>query len=246
MSTEARYDTIGVGYRDYRRPDPRIAAQFHAAIGDARLVLDVGAGTGGYEPSGPTVIALEPSHVMLDQHRGSRRVQAVAQAMPFAGKTFDVAMASLTVHHWPDPVAGLREMQRVSRRQVVFAFDTDATHDFWLLTDYLPEARSLPHEWNATSSVIADVLGTDRVEPILVPHDCMDGFQSAYWRRPEHYLDPDARRSISTFAFLSDDVIDAAMTRLAADLDSGAWHERNGALLEQEVADFGYRLVVAG
>jgi SAM-dependent methyltransferase len=246
MSNADRYDTIGIGYRDRRRPDPRIAVQFHAAIGGtARSVLNVGAGAGSYEPDGPAVFALEPSRVMLEQHDGHRRVQAVAQQMPFADNTFDVAMASLTVHHWPDPAAGLLEMKRVARRQVVFAFDAQATLDFWLLTDYLPEFRVLEHEQAASAEVIADVLGTDRIENVLIPHDCTDGFQAAYWRRPERYLDPDARLSISTFSFFTDDVIDAAMARLAADLESGAWHERHGALLDQDVADWGYRLVVA-
>ena len=246
MSTAARYDTLGIGYRERRRPDPRIAAQFHAAMGDAKSIVNVGAGAGGYEPVGPIVIALEPSTVMLEQHEGQRRVQAVAQEMPFGDDTFDVAMASLTVHHWPDPVSGLREMKRVSRRQVVFAFDPEGARDFWLLTDYLPEFGVLPHEWAASSTVIADVLDADRVEPVLVPHDCTDGFQSAYWRRPERYLDRDVRRSISTFSFFTDDVVDAAMARLAVDIESGAWHARHGDLLEQDVADWGYRLVVAG
>lgn len=240
-----RYDSMGVGYREYRRPDPRIAAQIRAAIGDARSVVNVGAGAGSYEPDDAMIVSVEPSRVMLAQHPGPRRIQGVSEHLPFVDGTFDVAMASLTIHHWPDPVAGLREMQRVATRQVVFAFDIEMADTFWLLTDYLG-TDAFPHEVRGSAAVAAETLGAARVEVVPVPHDCTDGFQAAYWRRPERYLDEHARASISTFWFLEPSVTRDAMDRLASDLDSGRWHRRHGDLLDLDQADFGYRLVIAG
>ena len=47
MATKpAKYDSIGINYAELRRPEPRIAAIIHQALGPARMVLNVGAGTG--------------------------------------------------------------------------------------------------------------------------------------------------------------------------------------------------------
>jgi SAM-dependent methyltransferase len=237
------YDGIGVGYGGLRRPDPRIAAALHAALGEARRVVNVGAGTGSYEPAG--CVAVEPSRVMLDQRpEGSApAVQARAEALPFTDGTFDAAMAVLTTHHWTDPGRGLAELVRVSTRQVVLTWDQEVSASYWLIRDYLPEvARSEEHlpALGAVQAAWPDA----QVRVVPVPWDCTDGFLAAYWRRPEAYLDPAVRAAVSSFHRLGDAVVLPAMARLAADLASGEWARCNADLLEQEELDCAYRLVV--
>jgi ubiquinone/menaquinone biosynthesis C-methylase UbiE len=241
----ARYDTIGVDYTRHRRPDPRVAAQIHAALGDAARIVDVGAGAGSYEPSDRVVVAIDPSEVMLGQHRGARRVQGVAEHLPFPDGAFDAALAVFTVHHWTDPDGGLAELQRVARRQVVLTFDHVLERAYWL-NDYWPVTAQYDGEWMATIEAVTVPLRTDHVEVIPVPHDCEDGFMAAYWRRPERYLDPAVRANISGLALLPPEEAEAGARRLAADLESGRWHERYGHLLDLDELDAGYRLVVAG
>lgn len=243
----ALYDRIGLTYAARRRPDPRIAAAVAEALGAARRVVNVGAGTGNYEPVDRFVVAVEPSAVMIAQRGRSAIpvVRAVAEALPFAAGAFDAAQALLTVHHWTDLDGGLSELRRVARRVVVFTHDASALGDFWLIRDYLPEvmpdvARSMP-----PVSVIARALGTADVRAVPVPADCQDGFMCAYWRRPEAYLDPVVRAGISCLAQLPPPLVDAAMRRLAGDLATGAWQARNGGLSAKSAMDFGYRLVVA-
>ena len=197
MSTAQLYDTIGATYAVTRRTEPRIAAQIWAALGDARTVLNVGAGTGSYEPPGREVTAVEPSAVMRAQRPAGAApcVAAAAQSLPFEDQSFDAAMAVTTVHHWPDPIAGLREMRRVARRVVVFTYDTsDAAwrRRFWLTRDYLPEVADLI-AGRPSLSEQARAIGA-RIEPVPIPWDCADGFFEAHWRRPEAYLDERVRR----------------------------------------------------
>jgi SAM-dependent methyltransferase len=237
------YDRIGLTYSQRRRPDPRIAAAIHAALGDARTVVNVGAGAGSYEPADRDVTAVEPSEVMIAQRPpGSAPVvRAYAEALPFADDEFDASMAVLSDHHWPDRAGGLRELRRVGRRTVLFTWDRDATKDSWLVRDYLPEFADLTISSLSIAGMV-ELLGGARVETVPVPADCVDGFLHAYWARPEAYFDPDVRACISVF-----DAVEptAALERLRADLDSGAWHERNGHLLELDAVDLGYRLVIA-
>ena len=145
MSSAQLYDTIGATYTVTRRTEPRIAAQVWAALGDARTVLNVGAGTGSYEPPGHDVTAVEPSAVMRAQRPAGAApcVDATAERLPFEDQSFDAAMAFATIDHWQDPIAGLREMQRVARRVVVFTWDASAPDWFWLNRDYLPEFAGL-------------------------------------------------------------------------------------------------------
>jgi len=241
-----RYDDIGRTYRAMRRTDPAIAAQIWAAVGDARRIVNVGAGTGSYEDHARSIVAVEPSAVMMAQRgpTAAPAVQAVAEALPFPDGTFDVAMAILTVHHWRDLRAGLAELRRVARRQVIFTFDPEIHDALWVFNDYVPAAMGLALA--APLEVITDALGPCLVETIAVPKDCADGFASAYWRRPEHYLRPEVRASISAFARLDDRDVEPGMARLAEDLASGRWHERHGDLFEHESYDAGLRLVIAG
>ncbi|MFJ6567424.1 class I SAM-dependent methyltransferase [Streptomyces sp. NPDC091292] len=242
----ATYDEIGIGYREIRRPDPRLGALIVRALAGARTVINVGSGAGSYEPPDAEVTAVDPSQVMLDQHPGPRKTLAGAEQLPFPDGAFDAAMAVMTVHHWQDLPKGLAEMRRVSRRQVVFTWDPTHARELWLVDEYLPEIRLMDHARFTPLSDVAEAMGAHTVLPFPIPHDLTDGFQTAYWRRPESYLDPAVQRANSTFAQLPADVVEPAMDRLRADLRSGAWHRRHAALLEEEEVDYGYRLLIAG
>lgn len=241
------YDAIGIGYSHVRRPDPRIEQRIHAPLRDVAPVLNVGAGAGSYEPADRVVVAVEPSPAMLRQRPpGSAvSVRGVADGLPFADDAFAGAMALLTVHHWPDPLAGLHELRRVTRGPVVvFTFDHAVHAQQWLVTDYLPAMLGL--DTNVPSpAAMADALGGGAVQTMTVPHDCTDGFCHSWWRRPAAYLDPAVRAGISGIARLPEAVVDEAMAQLAADLESGAWHRTHAALLEVDEIDAGYRLVVS-
>ncbi len=196
------YDVIGSAYPATRRTEPRIAARIWAALGDARTVLNVGAGTGSYEPPDRDVTAVEPSAVMRAQRPAAAApcVAAAAEHLPFADRSFDAAMAVSTVHHWPDPVAGLRELRRVARRVVVFTYDADEPgwlDRFWLTRDYLPEFAGLLTGRPALADLAHAAGG--RTEPVPIPWDCADGFFEAHWRRPEAYLHPHVRRAVSVW-----------------------------------------------
>jgi SAM-dependent methyltransferase len=239
----ALYDTIGRGYTRTRVPDARIAAQIEVALGGARTVLNVGAGTGSYEPAGRRVVAVEPSRVMIAQ----RPADAAPVVRAFADCAFDVAMAILSDHHWSDREAGLRELRRVAHRAVVLQWDPASCWDFWLTRDYLPGfAGVVAPEQVITIARIAQLLGGADTETVPVPADCSDGFYGAFWRRPEAYLDPEVRNGISVFARLDPNEVDQGMSALTADLASGRWAARNMALLAATELDLGYRLIVAG
>ncbi|MEU7003632.1 class I SAM-dependent methyltransferase [Nonomuraea sp. NPDC046570] len=248
MSSTQLYDTIGATYTVTRRTEPRIAEQIWAALGDAQTVLNVGAGTGSYEPSDRDVTAVEPSAVMRAQRPAGAApcVAATAESLPFEDQSFDAAMAVATVHHWSDPIAGLREMRRVARRVVVFTHDTTDTgwhHRFWLTRDYLPEVADLLVGRPSVTEQ-ARTIGA-RMEPVLVPWDCADGFFEAYWRRPEAYLDENVRRGISVWAKVGPDAEQSAVHSLRTDLASGRWAKRNRDLLDLEAAELGLRLLIA-
>jgi SAM-dependent methyltransferase len=248
MSGGQLYDTIGVTYTATRRTEPRIAARIWAALGDARTVLNVGAGTGSYEPPGRDVTAVEPSALMRAQRPAGAApcVAGTAESLPFEDQSFDAAMAVSTVHHWQDPIAGLREMRRVARRVVVFTHDASDTgwrHRFWLTRDYLPEIAGL-FAGRPSLTEQARAIGA-RTEPVLIPWDCADGFFEAYWRRPEAYLNDQVRRGISVWARVGPDAEQRAVRSLRADLASGGWAERNHDLLGLDAAELGLRLLVA-
>ncbi|MEU6611409.1 class I SAM-dependent methyltransferase [Streptomyces shenzhenensis] len=246
VPASAAYDRIGVGYHRVRRPDPRLAALIHEALAGARTVVNVGAGAGSYEPDDADVTAVDPSRIMLDQHPGHRKILAAAEELPFVHGAFDAAMAVLTVHHWPDPRRGLGELRRVSRRQAVFTWDPEQLPELWLIEEYLPEIRRLDHARFTPLSDVVEALDAHTVLPFAIPHDFTDGFQAAYWRRPERYLDPVVRQASSTFAHLPASVVEPAVARLRADLASGAWRRRHADLLDREAVDYGYRLLIAG
>jgi len=239
----AKYDIIGINYTDLRRPDPRIAAAIHEALGQAETVLNVGAGTGSYEPVDRLVTAVEPSIEMIRKRSPSaaKVIQASADSLPFDDDAFDAAMAILTVHHWPDKEAGLREMRRVTRGRIVL-LTFDPTHRPWL-TDYLPELARLDEAQMPAISDYELWLGPVQITPVLVPHDCSDGFLYAYWRRPAAYLDPRIRSGSSSFWAIG--AVDLALERLKQDLETGEWERRYAELRTLDSCDLGYRLVVA-
>jgi SAM-dependent methyltransferase len=244
-----KYDTIGRTYTATRQPDPRIAARIRSALGQVRTVLNVGAGAGSYEPDDCDVVAIDPSLTMLRQRAADAApsVQGVAESLPFADGTFDAALAVLTVHHWHDLDRGLREMQRVARRQVVLFFEPSWASSLWLVTDYFPEIAALESEQTAPGSArLAEVLDVERIETVPVPADCVDGFGGCFWNRPERYLDPDVQAGMSCFAQLDPAVRAARTEELRADLASGAWDAKHGALREMDEINLGYRLIVAG
>jgi SAM-dependent methyltransferase len=245
MATGQIYDTIGIGYRTFRRPDPRIAAQIWGAVGDAQRILNVGAGTGSYERSDRDLLAVEPSAVMVSQRGGSVPVvRATAEYLPFPDHSFDVALALMTMHHWKDVHRGLAELRRVADRQIVFTFDPTMHDSLWVFNEYVPAALGLADDMPL--DVVLEALGTDRVEVVPIPADCTDGFATAYWRRPEQYLLPIARANISAFARLDHRLVDPGMARLERDLASGAWRERHADLMAMTSFDGGLRLVIAG
>jgi len=227
--SEAAYDRIGLGYRQVRRPDPRIAARIDAALGDARSILNVGAGAGSYEPAGREVTAVEPSGVMISQRPAGAApvVQASAEELPFEDDSFDAAMATITVHHWADPAAGLAEMARVARGRVaVLTFDPAPLAELWLVRDYFPRTLEIHGE-------------------VPVPRRCEDGFFCALWDRPEMHLDPKVRRASSVWHLMAPEEIERGLAALRADLESGAWDERHGHLRTAPELDVGLRLIVA-
>jgi len=239
-----RYDTIGRTYRSTRRPEPRWESAIWSALGDARRIVNVGAGTGSYEPPDHDVVAVEPSAVMVRQRPPGAApcVRAIAESLPFHEGSFDAALAILTAHHWADVPTGVREMLRVAPRAVLVCCDVEVMAKVWLCRDYV-DASALAAEQHVLDHLVA--LGGE-VTTLPVPHDCRDGVMAAFWRRPEAYLDEDVRAGISWFDSIGEAATDTFVERLAADLGSGAWRRRNADLLELDELDAGYRLVVVG
>lgn len=238
------YDTIGLNYANLRKPDPRIGALINDALGPAKTVLNVGAGAGSYEPDDKQVTAVEPSIEMIRQRPATSAtvVQGFAEDLPFDDNSFDASMAVLTIHHWMDQAKGLREMRRVTRGNIVIlTYDPDF-HDFWLL-DYIPELIALDEDQMPKLATYKQWLGAVDISAVPIPHDCTDGFLSAYWRRPAAYLDPKIRAAMSPFWALGD--IENALQKLAHELESGAWAKRYANLINLDTCDCGYRLVTA-
>ena len=243
-----RYDRIGHGYSARRRADPRIAAVVHQALGDARTVVNVGAGTGSYEPADRPVIPVEPSTAMTLQRDPALppAVLGVAESLPLADDTTDAAMAVMTMHHWADVDRGLAELIRVARRRVVLlTIDAEVARDTWLFREYIPEAAERDRREFPAIARLRASLSPARVRTVPVPADCTDGFALALWNRPEMILDPAVRAATSGFARMDPAQEAAAVDRLARDLESGEWERRHGYLRGLPEFDIGLRLVTA-
>lgn len=244
---DADYGSIGLEYARYRRPEPRIAELIERALGDARSVVNIGAGAGSYEPGDRDVKAVEPSASMRAQRPADlpTAVDAVAERLPFADGAFDGSMATFTVHQWPDLAAGLHEMRRVTRGPVVILTSDPALLDRFWLAEYAPEVIAVEAKRYPRPKRIADLLGEATIEPVPIPLTCSDGFGEAYYGRPEALLDPGARRANSAWSFVGHDVADRFEQRLRADLADGTWDERWGALRAQPTFEGSLVLITA-
>jgi SAM-dependent methyltransferase len=242
------YDRVDGEYTVTRRPDPRIAVQIHEALGDAESIANVGAGAGAYEPCDREVLPIEPSERMIAQ-RSCEMAPAIrgrAESLPLAADSVDAAMACMTLHHWADWRVGVQELRRVARKRVViFTYDHTYAARFWLLRDYLPKLARLDCARFPTIGEQRVATGDEvRLEPVLIPHDCEDAFLGAYWRRPTAYLDRQVRLGMSTFQLPGAERLLDGLERLAEDLRTGRWEDRNQDILRREDLDLGYRLIV--
>ena len=247
MSAPA-YDRIGHSYSEVRRADPRFEAPIRRALGDAKRVLNIGAGAGSYEPSDREVIAVEPSPVMIAQRPAdaSAAIQGTAESLPLKDKSVDATMGVFTMQHWDNVDRGLAEVLRVTRRRIVFlTLDLDVTAEMWLCRDYLPEIVEHDRKTFPTIAYLQDVLPHLEVDTVLVPGDCTDGFCVALWSQPEAHLDPAVRRASSIWHLLPASVVNSGLDRLRRDLERGEWDRRHGQLRTQAALDVGVRLVKA-
>jgi SAM-dependent methyltransferase len=246
MAGTELYDKIGAGYSLGRRTDPRWMTAILAALGNARSILDVGAGTGSYEPDDRTVLAVEPSTEMIRQRPRTAGpvIRAVAEALPIRDQSVDAVLAVLTVHHWPDWRRGLAELCRVAPLRVVLAYDTRRHAEFWFVREYVPEIADLELA-RPSADDIANELGANTVTPLLLPWNFTDGVFPANWRRPAAYLDPRIRQSCSALAQTNPDAVERGIRRLREDLDTGRWHEHHRDLLDLDEWDAGFRLMTS-
>jgi SAM-dependent methyltransferase len=242
------YDVRGIGYSKRRQTDPRIARYIHSALGDARTVLNVGAGSGSYEPEDRYVVAVEPSGVMRSQRPRHLAVaiDAVAEALPFDDNAFDASMAMLTIHHWSDAGAGLQEMRRVTKGPVVICtFDTEVFLSYWV-AKYLPEFVESDRKRFPTIEQIVNCLGgTCTVEVIPVPFDCADGMLEAFYGRPEYLLNDEIRKSQSIWGVLPEGVEERFVQELSRDIESGEWDRQYGHFRSQSEFRCALRLIKA-
>jgi len=249
-AASARYDAIGAGYGRRRRDDPDLARRIDEALGDARTVVNVGAGTGCYEPRDRHVIAVEPSDVMVDQRPNALApaISAYADALPLRDGAVDAAMAVLTVHHWDEgQERGVQELRRVARGPVVIVtFDADVCADMWLIRDYMPEVAELDRRTFPSLEQLRDWLGgAVTVEPVPIAADTPDWTLGSFWAHPERVLDPQARAATSGFARMPPGVVKRVVADVDRDLSSGAWDERYGHLRGLGALDVGQRLLIA-
>jgi SAM-dependent methyltransferase len=243
------YERIGAGYAQTRREDPRVAERIHRALGDARSVVNVGAGAGSYEPRDRHVIAIEPSEVMAAQRPRelAPALRASAGALPLRDRSVDAAMAILSVHHWDDEQErGVREMRRVARGPVVIlTYDAEVSAQMWLIADYLPEVGELDRRTFPSVGVLARWLGGSvRVETVEIPDDTPDWMLGSFWAHPERVLDPMARAATSGFARMDDTVVERVTGAVRRDLECGAWDRRHGHLRRLRSYDAGMRLII--
>ncbi|MES2604223.1 MAG: class I SAM-dependent methyltransferase [Pseudomonadota bacterium] len=246
----ARYDTIGHGYSRTRREDPRFAAQIHAALGNARTVVNVGAGTGAYEPADRHVIAIEPSDVMAAQRplELAPAIRASADSIPLRDRSVDAAMAVLSVHHWDAGCEkGVRELRRVAREAVVIlTYDATVSGAMWLMADYLPEVAAMDLRIFPPPEQLAEWLGGKvQITTLPIPNDTPDWMLGAFWAHPERVLDANARAATSGFSRMPANVVDRVVAAVSRDLASGLWDDRHGHLRSLAEFDAGLRLIVA-
>jgi SAM-dependent methyltransferase len=243
------YDKLGNKYSGYRQTDPRIAKYVHEALGSAKTVLNVGAGAGSYEPSDRYVVAVEPSIVMRSQRAANNKVPAInakGDDLPFDDNSFDAAMAIVTIHHWPDMDKGLKELRRVAKnRVIVMTFDPNELDNFWN-SKYFPELIEVEKARYPTIDFIKKSLGGNcEVVPVPIPFDCVDGFQEAFYGRPEAFLEKDVRLSQSAWGFLPEGVEEKLVKALEDDLKSGDWDKKYGHYRTEPTFTCALRLIIS-
>ena len=237
------YDQIGHDYAAQRRPDLRIQAAIENQLQGVSTLLNIGAGTGSYEPENLSVTAAEPSAKMIFQRRDrSNVVQARAEALPFSDNSFDAATAFLTVHHWHDIEKGLEECARAIRKRLVILTCDPESEGFWLSQDYFPGLLDLDQKIFPEMDQLRKWMGNISIHPLPIPADCTDGFLGAYWRRPGAYIEEKVRAGMSSFSRIAE--VDRGLDRLRGDIASGVWMQKYGHLLKVDDLDIGYRLVV--
>jgi SAM-dependent methyltransferase len=244
---DADYGVIGEGYSHFRQPEPRIAAYINDALGSARQVLNVGAGAGSYEPVDRLVVAIEPSAAMRAQRPKHLplAVDAVAEKIPFTDGYFDASMATFTIHQWSDLKAGIAEMRRVTRGPIIFlSCDPDLVRQFWL-DEYAPEVLATEaRRYPSISTVVSALGGKATVLPIPIPLNCKDGFNEAYYGRPERLLEDGARLACSAWSFVDRSLCDDYIQHLGRDLDEGIWDSKHGYLRNRPEYDGSLRLII--
>ena len=250
LNTGRRYERIGLGYAGTRREDPEIARRIHDALGDARTVVNVGAGAGSYEPRDRHVVAVEPSDVMAAQRpRGlAPAIRATAGTLPLRDAGVDAAMALLTIHHWDsEQERGVRELRRVARGPVlILTFDPEVSARMWLMDDYLPEVAELDRRIFPGPERLRAWLGDrTRIETVEISRDSPDWMLGSFWAHPERVLDARARAATSGFARMDPAVTRRVVAAVGRDLSSGAWDARHGQLRALHAYDAGLRLVVS-
>jgi SAM-dependent methyltransferase len=156
-------------------------------------------------------------------------IDAMAEKLPFPDQHFDASMATFTVHQWADPRAGLSELRRVTKGPVVIlTCDPDQVQKFWL-NDYAPDVLAAEARRYPSMGALRKGLGTElAIQPVPIPFACRDGFNEAFYGRPEMLLEDDARRSCSAWSFVEPNVGAGYVGLLRRDLRSGGWDARHG------------------
>ena len=242
---KATYDQIGINYAQKRKSDPRIAAQILDRLQGVEKILNIGAGTGSYEPANMDLVALEPSLEMIKQRSADAHpvIQGVAESLPFEDNSFSHALTILSMHHWKNQAKAFQEINRVVTDQFIAVSWNPKSTGFWFTRDYFPEIVEMDQHTFPSIELFEQHFNDVKVEPLLIPEDCVDGFLAAYWKRPEAYLDQNVRNSISSFSKL--DHIEERLQRLETDIKSGAWHQQNQTILHQSELDAGYIIISA-
>ncbi len=241
----AIYDTIGVNYSKKRQTDSRIASQIVSKLYDAKKIVNIGAGAGSYEPPNFDLIAVEPSLKMINQRASDSYpvIQAKAEALPFSDNSFTHAMTVLSMHHWTNILEAFQEINRVTTERFIAVSWNPQSSPFWLTKDYFPEIFEIDQAIFPKINLLERYFSDIEIEPLMIPADCSDGFLAAYWKRPEEYLDPEVRHSISSFSKISN--ISSGLKKLESDLKTGKWYELNESLLNKNELDVGY-VVISG
>lgn len=247
--SKQRYDLIGQGYAQTRKEDPRLCARILSALGSARTVVNVGAGTGSYEPRDRYVVAIEPSDVMAGQRPRelAPAIRATADSLPLRDGSVDAAMTVMSVHHWDEgQEAGVRELRRVASGPVVIVTcDPEVSGAMWLMADYLPEVAALDHRTFPRPAQLAAWLGgRTEVQVVPIPRDTCDWSLVSFWAHPERVLDEDARNATSGFARMEPAVVHRVVAAVRRDLEDGTWDARHGHLRKLDEYDAGLRLVL--